>query len=370
MSPGSHKITPVRVAIVDDTRSIVSTIRSYMEYDRNTRVVLTAGSAEEFLSLVKACPDSDFPDVVITDINMPGMDGIGLIRRGKAMYPNLKFLVLTVHDDESKLFDAITAGASGYLTKDDHIAIIADRVVKLAHDDDPPMSPGIARKALDLLARSGEPEEKSTDTLATFNLSTREKEVLELLVKGCEYRDIADAMYISPHTVRKHIANIYSKLHISSKAQAIHLVQSVQNASGARPPEPNGARWKLALVDDHQMILDSLSMLIGTVAGVVVEGTLSDSRNVIPFLRDHKVDLLISDISMPHLDGLELAACVKKEFPQMKILMLTVSENPDQIERAKKLGVNGYILKKAKKQELTQAITQVLSGEQFYQAWV
>lgn len=355
---GTHLI---KVAIVDDNKSTVASLNEFLSYSPKTRVVFTARSGQEFLEKMKSITTDDFPDVVIMDVNMPGLSGIEVVRHGKAVYPAIKFMMLTVFDDEETLFEAIKAGASGYLLKDERTNVIISHIESLVEEGSVPMSPRIARKTLEMLATNPKPA-AGTHVVELQDLSAREKDVLYLMVDGLEYRDIGQKLNISPHTVRKHISNIYEKLHITSKTQAIRLMQGSRSAQTARSIPKN----KILLVDDHQIILDSLSMMIGTVADMEVIGKINDPREVLHFLDLTPVNIMISDLSMPHMDGLSLAKLVRDKFPEIKILILTVSESIEHIQQAKAIGVEGYILKKANKEELSNAIRTIVGGENYY----
>lgn len=351
----------IKVAIVDDNKSTVQSLNEVLSYNAKTSIAFIARSGVEFLEKIKTVPADHFPDVVIMDVNMPVMNGIEAVRQGKLLYPDVKFLMLTVFDDGDTLFEAIKAGASGYLLKDERSSVILAHIENLMEDGSSPMSPRIARKTLDLLAASAKPIPGS-QIVELGDLTAREKDVLYLLVDGLEYREISDRLHISPHTVRKHISNIYEKLHISSKAQAIRLMQGTLTA----PAPTLTGRHKILLVDDHQIILDSLSMMMGTFHDMEVAGKISDPREVVHYLQEHPIDLMISDISMPHLDGLQLAGLVRSAFPEIKILMLTVSESAQQVKEAVRIGVDGYILKKANKDELSTAIRTIMNGNHYY----
>lgn len=355
---GTHLI---KVAIVDDNKSTVASLNEFLSYSPKTRVVFTSKSGQEFLEKMKSIVADDFPDVVIMDVNMPGLSGIEVVRHGKAVYPSIKFLMLTVFDDEETLFEAIKAGASGYLLKDERTNVIIAHIESLIEEGSVPMSPRIARKTLEMLATTSKPV-AGTHVVELHDLSAREKDVLYLMVDGLEYRDIGHKLNISPHTVRKHISNIYEKLHITSKTQAIRLMQGSRSEYSANATPKN----KILLVDDHQIILDSLSMMIGTVADMEVIGKISDPREVQHFLAASSVDILITDLSMPHMDGLSLAKLVREKYPKIKILILTVSESVEHIQKAHTLGVEGYILKKANKEELSTAIRTIMGGENYY----
>jgi DNA-binding NarL/FixJ family response regulator len=209
----------IRVAIVDDKVVNRKTIRDKLRNADGIRVVLEAVNGEDFLERMKATPQAELPQVVLMDLDMPVMNGIDAICIGSMKFAALKFLVLTVFDDDENIFEAIQAGASGYLLKEDNATRLAEAIVQVQEMEGAPMSPAIARKALSLLktsSRAGAPAEPSV-------LTEREQEILRLMVEGLEYKEIASRLFISPWTVRTHVSNIYEKLHVSSKAQAIRL---------------------------------------------------------------------------------------------------------------------------------------------------
>lgn len=123
---------------------------------------------------------------------------------------------------------------------------------------------------------------------------------------------------------------------------------------------------KTIIVDDHKIILDSLSLLIGLMDNIEVVATFNDSRKVIPYLEAHDIDVLMTDLNMPYMTGIELSQKVRVALPGMKILMLTVNDNPALISDAYKMGIKGYVMKKAKREELEQAIKTVARGELYY----
>lgn len=213
---------PIRIAIVDDNRLNRSSLAERIIYDGSVHVIFTSGDSEAFLSEMRKTSSDLLPEVVLMDIEMPVMNGIETVRQGSVLYTNVKFLMLTVFDDDEKIFEAIKAGACGYLLKDEKISVILDSIHQLMHYGAAAMSPRIARKALDMLSRATITN-LPTVALNDFRLSEREREILKLLVDGLDYKDIAEKIYVSPHTVRNHISNIYTKLHVSSKAQAIKM---------------------------------------------------------------------------------------------------------------------------------------------------
>jgi DNA-binding NarL/FixJ family response regulator len=123
---------------------------------------------------------------------------------------------------------------------------------------------------------------------------------------------------------------------------------------------------RILLVDDHEILLESLSMLISTIPNMEIVGQLNDSRKVLPFLENHAVDLLMTDMAMPYLDGVQLTLQARQKFPNLKVLMLTVSEEAEVIREAFRAGVSGYVMKKAGKVELTMALNTLAKGEKYF----
>ena len=154
------------------------------------------------------------PDVVIMDINLPGMSGIDCIKKIKNLCPNTQFMMFTIYENDDKVFDALTAGASGYLLKKTALARIVDSLIEL-HEGGAPMSTQIARKVIDRMR--GNEKSENIDIL-----SARENEVLQCLSKGLLYKEIAEKLTISIGTVRQHIHKIYEKLHVQNRTEAIN----------------------------------------------------------------------------------------------------------------------------------------------------
>jgi DNA-binding NarL/FixJ family response regulator len=123
---------------------------------------------------------------------------------------------------------------------------------------------------------------------------------------------------------------------------------------------------RLLIVDDHQIVLDSLRMLFDTIENISVLMTFTDSRNVLAYLENHDVDIVISDLHMPHLSGIDLTLVLRARFPGLKILLLTMAEDATHIREAIKAGINGYILKKSGREELEKAIYTLMSGRKYY----
>ncbi|MFK8044843.1 MAG: response regulator, partial [Crocinitomicaceae bacterium] len=166
--------------------------------------------------LLKLLQQNHQIDVIIMDINMPEMNGIQATEKVSQLYPNIKIIMSTVFDDEQNIFDAIMAGASGYLLKDESPAMV-HRAIFEALEGGAPMSPLIARKSLSLI-RNG----VSTQSVeADFKLTKREEEILKHIAQGLTYDQISDRLFISNGTVRKHVENIYRKMKVHNKIEAI-----------------------------------------------------------------------------------------------------------------------------------------------------
>lgn len=217
---------PVNIAIVDDKASNRSIIKDKLLRHKIFEVSLTAENGKDFLDKMKGLPVDKLPSVVLMDLEMPEMDGVDAVAAGSYLYPTVKFVMLTIFDDEEKIFKAIKAGAFGYLLKDESAENIAETLEQMHENGVGPISPGIAHKILQLvqnntvsLIQKHIPEKDKTP----FNLTEREQEILKLLVQGMQYKEIGNQLQISPNTAKKHVLNIYAKLHVNSKAQALAL---------------------------------------------------------------------------------------------------------------------------------------------------
>jgi DNA-binding NarL/FixJ family response regulator len=215
-------MNPISIALVEDNRvnrnAFLEKIKSFPELS----VCFIAENGAICLEQLKTLPHKLLPQVIFMDIEMPVMNGIEAIAIGKILYPNIHFVVLTVFDDDDKLFEAIHSGASGYLLKHEPGEVLQQAIENVLVYGGAPMSPAIARKTLVMLGSSAAPANQERHGPPS-QLTTKEAEVLKHLVKGWDAKRIATELHISLFTVRKHVANIYDKLHVSSKAQVIHL---------------------------------------------------------------------------------------------------------------------------------------------------
>jgi DNA-binding NarL/FixJ family response regulator len=213
---------PIAVAIVEDDERIRESLTILIQGVEGFRCVGSHGSAEEALRAIPAAK----PDVVLMDINLPQMSGIECVGKLKAKLPTAQILMLTVYDDSDLVFQALTEGASGYIIKRTAPDKLLD-AIRDAHQGGSPMSPHIARKVVQYFHQLG-PAKHGTETL-----TDREREVLEHLAKGYLYKEIADALGIGLETVRRHLSNIYGKLHVHTRTEAVvKLLQGHSPSTG------------------------------------------------------------------------------------------------------------------------------------------
>ncbi len=205
----------IRVIIVDDHALFRRGLQMVLEQEEGIEVVGEAGNGQEGLSLAQ----EKMPEVVLMDVRMPGRGGIEATEKIKEIMPHVKILMLTVSDEEADLFDALKAGASGYLLKDTSIEEVAEAVRKVNRDESL-ISPSMANKLVSefttMVKRADERQ-----SVPQPRLTEREMEVLKLVAKGMNNRDIAKDLFISENTVKNHIRNILEKLHLHSRMEAV-----------------------------------------------------------------------------------------------------------------------------------------------------
>ena len=217
---------PIRIAIVDDRASNRNILKDKLVRHGHFEVMLIAEDGRDFLQKMQELDPEQLPAVALMDLEMPNMDGVAAIAAGSSLYPSVKFVVLTIFDDEDKIFKAIKAGAFGYLLKDESAEGITDMLWQMYESGAGPISPGIAFKILQLVQNNnltmvGKPIYVPQKSF--FDLTDREKEILALLVQGLLYKEIGAKLNISTNTAKKHVINIYNKLHVNSRAQAMNL---------------------------------------------------------------------------------------------------------------------------------------------------
>ena len=200
----------INVSIVEDDNRIRESLAVLIDGTENIRCASTHRTAEDALAQLPLKK----PDVVLMDINLPKMSGIECVRRLKVLMPKVQILMLTMYEDDELVFQSLVAGASGYLVKRTAPAELLEAISQV-HSGASPMSGKIARTVVEYFHKmaGGSPHEEK--------LSAREEEILHLLAKGYRYKEIADALSISFETVRSHLKNIYDKLHVHSRTEAV-----------------------------------------------------------------------------------------------------------------------------------------------------
>jgi DNA-binding NarL/FixJ family response regulator len=205
----------IRVVIVEDLEEVIEGLSAFIHKDDALQLVAafrTAEAATLELPILK-------PDIAIVDINLPGMTGIECVMHVKKLVPEIQFMMFTVYENNDQVFDALKAGASGYLLKKTAPLQIIESIKEL-HAGGSPMSAAIARKLVSVFLDHNNAAPLKQDAV----LSPREKEILELVAKGLLYKEIAEQLGIKFNTVRQHIGNIYEKLHVQNKTEAINKV--------------------------------------------------------------------------------------------------------------------------------------------------
>jgi DNA-binding NarL/FixJ family response regulator len=201
----------ISIAIVEDLDVVRNGLKDFISLSTDFLVVGAFKTGEEAFEHIPEIR----PDIVIMDINLPGMNGIECIRQVKDKSPGTQFMMFTVYENDDKVFEALKAGTSGYLLKNTGLLHIAESVKEL-HEGGSPMSANIARKMVNLF-RDNDKKNPFLDLL-----SNREKEILQLLAKGLLYKEIAEQLGITTGTVRIHIHKIYEKLHVQNRTEAIN----------------------------------------------------------------------------------------------------------------------------------------------------
>ena len=199
----------IRVAILDDDVEFSEILSVLLNKSEGFLCVATYQSCNEALKNI----DKDLPDILLLDIEMPGKSGIESLREIKSVFPTVEVMMLTVYSDSDKVFESLRGGAVGYLLKKSPTEKILE-AIREAYAGGAPFSGEVARKVL-LYFQS-----QSTHTNSSL-LSEREREVLEALIEGHSTKNIADKLFVSAHTVRFHLHNIYVKLHVNSRAEAV-----------------------------------------------------------------------------------------------------------------------------------------------------
>lgn len=210
VSAPSSERRPIRVCIIEDQREVRDGLKMLIDGTPGFRCACAFRSMEDALAAI----DRDLPDVILSDIGLPGMSGIDGIRILRERYKSIPILALTVYDDDEDVFNSLCAGASGYLLKNTPPARLLESLSEVVAGGGP-MSPEVAARVIRLFQTFRPPEQ------APYRLSQQETEILRLIVDGHHYKTAAQKLGISVNTVSFHLRNIYAKLEVHSKSEAV-----------------------------------------------------------------------------------------------------------------------------------------------------
>jgi DNA-binding NarL/FixJ family response regulator len=214
----------ITVSIIEDDEGARQILAGAVDRSPGFRCASQFADAESALATLP----NEKPDVVLVDIHLPGLSGVECVRRLKTSLPQTQFVMLTVYEDADHIFNALAAGASGYLLKQTPRAELLEAIEEV-HRGGSPMTSNIARKVVQSFQRAGLAQNE------VENLSPREHEVLDMLAQGFLYKEIADALKLSVPTVNTYIRRIYEKLHVRSRGQAVAKYLHRQGASDRIP---------------------------------------------------------------------------------------------------------------------------------------
>lgn len=204
----------ISICIVEDMPEIRKELENIIRSSEELELLASFESAEDALEDLERLQ----PNIVIMDINLPRMDGISCVQQASLICPKTQFMMFTIFENSDQVFDALAAGASGYLLKNTPAPKMIEAIIEL-YNGGAPMSAQIARKLVTTFQKR---EHQSNEDFKL--LSKREKEIMELLAKGFLYKEIADKLSISTGTVRQHIHNIYEKLHVQNRTEALNKI--------------------------------------------------------------------------------------------------------------------------------------------------
>lgn len=201
----------ISVVIVEDQKDIQGLLKSIVSRNEDYACLDVCSTGEEALQKIPEL----LPDVVLMDIGLPGINGIECVKKLKPVCPNTEFIMCTAYDEDEKVFLALQSGANSYILKKSKPEVLLN-AIKEVHEGGSPMSSDIARKIVMKLQQTPETNKEQ------YHITNREEEILEQLSKGLTYVEIADKLFISIKTLKKHIYNIYEKLHVDNKVEAIN----------------------------------------------------------------------------------------------------------------------------------------------------
>ncbi|HMM19565.1 MAG TPA: response regulator transcription factor [Selenomonadales bacterium] len=211
---------PIRILIADDHALLRQGIKNVLELEKDFTIVAEAGDGEE---AVRKAGEFN-PDIALLDINMPRLSGLEVTKRIRAAYPEVKVIILTIHDDDSYVVEVVKAGAAGYLLKDIEPGMLV-KAIRTVHDGESFIYPTLAKKLFGEINRLEEERRHGATTLFQHGrderLTLRELEVLQLIAKGLSNHEIAQRLFLSEKTVKNHLTNIFRKIDVADRTQAV-----------------------------------------------------------------------------------------------------------------------------------------------------
>jgi DNA-binding NarL/FixJ family response regulator len=365
MEPSS-RIT--RVLVVDDHEVFSEALEMFLGRQPDVRLVGSARDADEAMALL-----AEEPDVVLMDLDMPGIDGIEATRRIRDAAPDAKVVLLTGVDRPEAIAEALAAGACGYLPKSRAVDEVLD-VVRRAAAGEIVMPEGDLASVLGQLRGSvGE------DGLA--RVTPRETQVLQALAAGETAAQIAESLGISALTVHSHVKSILAKLGVHSKIEAVTLAwrhglapTNRLGPTGTAPspverpsPPPTDAPARVLVVEDHPLLRSIIRIACEQTPGLELVGELDEGSSALEACRELAPDVLLLDLSLPgELQGLDLARAIRAEGLPVRILVLTARTDQEAIFESIIVGVDGYLEKASGIRVIADALSRVAGGERVF----
>lgn len=211
----------IKVAIVEDHDIFRKRLMELLGFYEELDLVFTADSGEQCLKFIEQAEEEKIPNVILMDIELPGISGIETTFQVKENVKDIDIIMFTVFEDDERLFESIQVGATGYLLKDTPIDTVVSSL-KEVREGGSPITPSIARKLMGMASKPESKTQEQTD-IVPFDLSPAELRILEQVIDGKSNKEIAEEVFLSPWTVKTHIKNIYKKMHVNSRAAAVRL---------------------------------------------------------------------------------------------------------------------------------------------------
>ncbi|TAE33406.1 MAG: DNA-binding response regulator [Candidatus Kapaibacterium sp.] len=213
-------VDTISIAVVEDREQYRALMQRFVTSKADLQCLGIYASAEEALEQI---PSQYTPDIILMDIDLPGISGTEAVRILRQIAPTVEIVMLTIFEDNENVFEALRSGATGYILKTSDAQEVYEAIITLKNGGSP-MSDGIARKVVQFFHKVPQ-KSPLPEAGQEYNLTNREQEILHLLVKGYRYKEIADKIFLSPETIRKHIHNIYKKMEVHTRIDAINKLQ-------------------------------------------------------------------------------------------------------------------------------------------------